>query len=85
MKYLPWMRNALLTVHTMVASTTATIFLFQMATLGVIINTYFEDSITEGRTTYIRSTSKKDAAARARYAGSYKGNTGVLRVIFLEA
>ena len=75
-----------MTVHTMVAITTATIFLFQMATLGAFINTYFEDStITEGQTTYIRSTSKKDAAARARYAGSYKGDTGVLRVIFLEA
>ena len=85
MKYLPWMRNALLTVHTMVAITTATIFLFQMATLEASINAYFEDSITERQKTYIRSTSKKDAAARARYAGSYKGDTRALRVIFLEA
>jgi hypothetical protein len=70
MGYSPWMRNALLTVQTMVATTTATIFLFQMATLVASINAYFENSIIQGEKTYIRRTSKKEAAARARYAGS---------------
>ena len=64
------MRNALLTVQTIVATTTATIFLFQIATLAASISGYFKESITQGKKTYIRSTSKKEAAARARYAGS---------------
>jgi hypothetical protein len=31
--------------------------------------------------TYIRSTTKKDAAASARYDGSWKSKTRVLRVL----
>jgi hypothetical protein len=49
---------------------TATAFLFQMATLGGFYKCLLlgEDRITEGQKTYMRSTSKNDAAARARYA-----------------
>ena len=38
---LPWKKNAQLTVHTMDASTTATMFLFQMATLVASMNACF--------------------------------------------
>ncbi len=65
------MRNALLIAHVMDAITTATVFLSQMATLVDSINIYFlEDGVPERQKTYMRSTSKKEAAASARYAGS---------------
>ena len=38
---LPWMKNAQLFIHMMAAIPTATIFLFQMATLMASINAYF--------------------------------------------
>jgi hypothetical protein len=53
-----------------------------MATLVASISAYFvgEDRIVEGQKTYIRSTSNKEAAPSARYAGSCKSETRVLRV-----
>ena len=66
---LPWIKNAPLTVHMVDAIATATIFLFQIATLAASINAYFGKKIVT-RKTYMRSTSKKDAAERARYEGT---------------
>jgi hypothetical protein len=65
------MKKTPLTPHVIVAITTTTAFLFQMATLIAYINTYFEErmALLKG-TTYIRSTIKNEAAAWARYVGS---------------
>ena len=64
------MKNAPLIAHVIVAITTTTTFLFQMATL-IDINTYSRERIASlKRKTYIRSTIKNEAAAWARYEGS---------------
>ena len=63
------MKNTQLTTHMVAAIPTATAFLFQMATLVAAMNTGSgEDYIIEGKKTYMRSISKSEAAARARYA-----------------
>ena len=65
------MKNALLIPHIMDAITTAALFLFQMATLMDSINIYFVERgrVPERQKTHMRSTSKKEAAATAKYAG----------------
>ena len=64
------MKKAPLIAHKVVAITTTTTFLFQMAKLIAYINTYFGARIASpiGKT-YIRSTIKNEAAAWARYVG----------------
>ncbi len=65
------MKNRLLIPHIMDAIATTTVFLFQMETLVNPINIYFVERgrVPERQKTYMRSTSKKEAAATARYAG----------------
>ena len=83
MGYLPWIRNALLTVHTTVAITTATIFLFQMATLVTSINAYFEDSITQGKNVHTEHK-QKGSRGESQVRGELESDTKVLRVPFLQ-
>ena len=45
MRDLPWIKNAPLTVHMVDAIATATIFLFQIATLVASINDHFGEKI----------------------------------------
>jgi len=59
------MMNALLVPHTLVAIATAILFLFQMTMLVASINAHIGET-TVSIKTYMRSTSKKEAAARAR-------------------
>jgi hypothetical protein len=75
MRDLPWKKNAVLVTHAIAATTTTTLFLLQMATLVASINAYFGERVVLLKT-YMRSTSKKEAAARARYEGNWKSKRG---------
>ena len=72
---LPWMITETLVIHVMIAIATATLFLFQMATLNVSMSVVLEKWSWVGKMEDVHANNKQEGGADKAHVGNGLENT----------